>query len=386
MDKTVLITAGILALLGVFALNVKQLFTWIWHRILDNLFYSLKIEESSQFFYAVQNFVAVERKSRVRNYYYRTIYDNFIDGETTRDIHVFYNRGLIFTRINKYLIIISKNNDVINNTMTPYKNEKQSFQILAFKKEALQEFVDHIKARYVDNNIRYYFNNNGDVMMYGNITNKTFDNIFLNDNRVEKIKDDVKKFLNSQSMYRELGLKYKRTYLFYGSAGGGKSSLATAIANYSKRDILAVNLSKDMTDATLISLMGKRPPRSIVLFEDIDCLFEELNRVTEENKDEEKKEKTQMMKITLSCLLNILDGSFTPDDVIFVITTNHIEKLDAALKRDGRINVLMEIDLPNKETKIAYLKHLAKYNKNFNPDDINLDDNLSISTLEKNLF
>src|SRR5688572_14085685 len=128
MDKTVLITAGILTLIGFFALHVKQLFGWIWERILDNLLYSLKIDESSQFFYAVQNFMAVERRSKTRNFYYRTIFDNFIDGETTRDMHVFYNRGLVFTSINGGWIVISKNNAAIANTMTPYKNEKQSFQ------------------------------------------------------------------------------------------------------------------------------------------------------------------------------------------------------------------------------------------------------------------
>jgi ATP-dependent 26S proteasome regulatory subunit len=273
---------------------------------------------------------------------------------------------------------------VLSNTMTPFKNEKQSFFIYSFRKSKLQNFIEHVKKHYVDSNIRYYFNNNGEIMAYGKVSNKTFDSIFLNNGLVGKIKSDLDKFLAAKALYTKLGLKYKRNYLFYGKAGGGKSSLATAIANYTKRDILAINLSKDMTDSTLISLIARIPQRSIVLFEDIDCLFEELNRVVE--KTEDGKEKTPMMKITLSCILNILDGSFTPNDMICIITTNHIEKLDAALKRDGRINFSAEIELPNKETKAEYVKYLASNNPNFKVEDINLDSDVAIATLEKNLI
>jgi ATP-dependent 26S proteasome regulatory subunit len=390
MDKTVILSAILLGLAGLVAMNIKQIFMWIWNLASDLVVSNLRVDESSDFFYALQNYVLVERPKLVRNYYYRNIYDNFIDGETTRNINLFYNRGILLFKFNGKRILLTKNITVINNTMTPYKNEKQSFSIYTLDRNVLKEFADYVKINYVDNKIRYYFNNNGDTMVYGNVTNKKFENIFLNDNLIEQIQQDVDKFIESRELYDRLGLKYKRTYLFHGSAGGGKSSLATAIANHTKRDILTINLSKDMTDSTLISLIGRRPRKSIILFEDIDCLFEELNRNidtnNQQNDSEKKEDKTPMMKITLSCLLNILDGSFTPNDVIFVITTNHLEKLDPALIRDGRVNFMKEIEKPNRETKLKYLNYLLQNNKNIKPENINLDDESSISTLEKNLF
>jgi len=127
--------------------------------------------------------------------------------------------------------------------------------------------------------------------------------------------------------------------LFYGPPGTGKSSLSLGISNYTKRDILSINMSKDITDSNIISLISNRAPKSIVLFEDIDCLLDDINR-SEESKDKE-------VKISLSCILNILDGIYTPNDVIFIITTNNLEKIDEAIKRKGRTDVLLEIKKPN---------------------------------------
>jgi ATP-dependent 26S proteasome regulatory subunit len=50
-------------------------------------------------------------------------------------------------------------------------------------------------------------------------------------------------------------------------------------------------------------------------------------------------------EFTLDFLLNILQGTLTRDDMVFVITTNYVEKLDAALIRDGRIDVKIEMKL-----------------------------------------
>jgi chaperone BCS1 len=126
--------------------------------------------------------------------------------------------------------------------------------------------------------------------------------------------------------------------LFYGPPGTGKSSLSTAIANYTKRNVFTITPSKDMTDSTLVSLIINRPIDSIVVFEDFDCL---LSNISREKVEGDKKENT--INISLSCILNILDGTYTPDNCIFIITTNDVEKIDPAIKRKGRTDVLLEI-------------------------------------------
>jgi chaperone BCS1 len=52
-----------------------------------------------------------------------------------------------------------------------------------------------------------------------------------------------------------------------------------------------------------------------------------------------KKEPTSTQNgVTLSGLLNVLDGFHAPTGVLFVMTTNHVQKLDQALLRPGRID------------------------------------------------
>jgi chaperone BCS1 len=199
--------------------------------------------------------------------------------------------------------------------------------------------LDYVDLKYGSNYIKYYYNANGEVKCAGKVINKTFDNIYLSDGIIDGLKKDLDMFDKSKDIYDKFGIRYKRTYLFYGAPGTGKSSLSLGISNYTKRDILSINMSKDMTDSNLITLISNRPKKSIVLFEDIDCLLDDINR------KEETKEKE--VKISLSCILNILDGIYTPNDVIFIITTNELDKIDDAIKRKGRTDVLMEIEKPD---------------------------------------
>lgn len=73
------------------------------------------------------------------------------------------------------------------------------------------------------------------------------------------------------------------------------------------------------------------PNRSIVVFEDIDALFYQ---------DRSKVESS--CPLTFSGLLNGLDGIANKNGQIFVMTTNHLEKLDFALIRKGRIDIQVE--------------------------------------------
>jgi chaperone BCS1 len=342
MDKTVLLTL----ILGGTLVYFKQFFLFVITTLRDRVICSMKIEESSFFFYSFQNFVLSEKNSSIKNLYYRTLYDNFISSDNF-DVNMFYNSGFIYFKFNGNRFLVLKNAESIQNSMTPYKNNKHMFMIFCRNKTILKELMDYVDNNYGNKYIKYFYNFNGEIRCAGKVINKTFDNIYLDNNVSEFLKNDLDRFNSSKEKYDNYGIRYKRTYLFYGPPGTGKSSLSLGISNYTKRDIMAVNLSKDMTDANLIALISDRPKKSIVLFEDIDCLLDDINR-----KDEKKESD---VKISLSCILNILDGIYTPNDVIFIITTNELEKIDDAIKRKGRTDVLMEIQKPS-ENLIEDLK------------------------------
>jgi chaperone BCS1 len=121
-----------------------------------------------------------------------------------------------------------------------------------------------------------------------------------------------------------MGIPYKRSFLLYGPPGTGKSSLAQALAGHFKLSISYLNLSDNIDDFCLNLLLNLAPKKSIVLLEDIDCLFEV------------RKNSERVNSITFSGFLNAIDGVRSQEGRIIIMTTNHKEKLDPALLRAGR--------------------------------------------------
>jgi adenylate kinase family enzyme len=157
----------------------------------------------------------------------------------------------------------------------------------------------------------------------------------------EKLIADIEHFVGRKEFYQNRGINYKRSYLFYGRGGTGKSSLATAIAQHLRFDLYVVNLASVTSDGALQNLGHNISSRSVILLEDIDCILEER-----EVKND---------RLNFSTVLNFLDGLYAPSDCIFVLTTNHPEKLDPALIRKGRVDFALEIDYPSATQVMLYL-------------------------------
>lgn len=144
----------------------------------------------------------------------------------------------------------------------------------------------------------------------------------------EDLLADVKQFLSSRDYYQGLGVPYRRGYLLFGPPGCGKSSLVTALAGELRLAICVLSLSnRSLDDDSLNQLLNTAPQRSIVLLEDIDRAFASDSR------------------ITMSGILNALDGVAAQEGRLVFMTTNHVDRLDAALIRPGRADVKVEIGL-----------------------------------------
>lgn len=152
----------------------------------------------------------------------------------------------------------------------------------------------------------------------------------------EGIVHDVKDFLLLGQWYFERGIPYRRGYLLFGPPGSGKTSFIQALAGSLDYNICILNLSEaNLTDDRLNHLMNNIPQRSILLLEDIDAAF---------NQRSQTKEKGFSSGVTFSGLLNAIDGVASAEEMITFMTTNHPEKLDAAILRPGRIDYKVLID------------------------------------------
>lgn len=154
----------------------------------------------------------------------------------------------------------------------------------------------------------------------------------------EDLKSDVQKFLDDERKYTDLGIPWHRGYLFHGPAGTGKTSLIKALAADLGLDLWYAPLGDMKEDSSLVDLVRSVKPRGVLLLEDVDSYAAARDR-----DDEDQNANTG---VSTSALLNALDGVVTPHGLITIMTTNHYEKLDPALIRNGRADRVVKLDLP----------------------------------------
>ncbi|XP_047313277.1 AAA-ATPase ASD, mitochondrial-like [Impatiens glandulifera] len=169
----------------------------------------------------------------------------------------------------------------------------------------------------------------------------TFDTLAMEKLKKKDIVEDLMAFTNAKEYYRKIGKPWKRGYLLHGPPGTGKSTMIAAMANLLKYDVYDLELSAVSSNASLKRLLNRIPCNSILVVEDIDC--SSTNVISRPVKGElmpGDDETMKMEKVTLSGILNCLDGLFSASEGgrLTVFTTNHVDQLDSALIRRGRMD------------------------------------------------
>jgi chaperone BCS1 len=165
---------------------------------------------------------------------------------------------------------------------------------------------------------------------------RPLDSVVLERGVKEKIVEDLQAFLAARTWYLDRGIPYRRGYLLYGPPGTGKSSFIQALAGHLDFNIAILNVSeRGLTDDRLNHLLTKVPPRTIVLLEDADAAFINRRAPGEDG--------YSGATVTFSGLLNALDGVASAEERIIFLTTNHVERLDEALIRPGRVDMTVRL-------------------------------------------
>lgn len=166
---------------------------------------------------------------------------------------------------------------------------------------------------------------------------RPLESVILDEGVKERIVEDVRDFLDSGSWYHDRGIPYRRGYLLYGQPGTGKSSFIQALAGELDYDIAILNLSeRGLTDDRLNHLLTIVPNRTLVLLEDVDAAF--ANRRVQTDADGYRG-----ANVTFSGLLNALDGVASAEERVLFLTTNHVDQLDPALVRPGRVDMTVRL-------------------------------------------
>lgn len=183
-------------------------------------------------------------------------------------------------------------------------------------------------------------------------TSKSFSNVY--GEHVNELKERLDLFVNHPDWYMERGIPHSLGIMLHGVPGAGKTSTIKAIAKDTNRHIFNLSLRSYTTQRQLTNLFfnetvnvhtydgGKQSlkiplNRRVYVIEDIDCLTDVV--LDRSLKPASTDQIAEGDAVTLSFLLNLLDGVLETPGRILIITSNYPEKLDKALVRPGRIDV-----------------------------------------------
>ena len=220
-------------------------------------------------------------------------------------------------------------------------------------------------------------------------TNRKFSNLFGPE--ISAVKQRVEFFVKNSKWYDSKGIPHTLGLLLSGQAGAGKTSSIKCLANETKRHIININLNNDITKVQLDNLFFNETlfvinpstnktetyyiplNQRIYVLEDIDCqdkivVKRELKEDLLKGHNNSNEPRPAALapkqpsigiaeKIDLSFLLNLLDGILESPGRIVIMTSNHPEKLDHALIRPGRIDIIANFKKCTRETIFQMMEH-----------------------------
>jgi chaperone BCS1 len=179
----------------------------------------------------------------------------------------------------------------------------------------------------------------------GPIPARKWKNVIISSENHKLLNDAFSRYLNRSQKEIDMEIPHKLCIVLSGPPGFGKTSLIKAIAHEYQLNLYIGALSQ-MNDSQISGIADSMLPKSALVFEDVDCM------AGRESDDPEVAGVKGLMaamgrsssgpKVTLSAMLNMLDGLTTLGNIV-IMTTNRPEKLDEALLRSERVDVHLRL-------------------------------------------
>jgi mitochondrial chaperone BCS1 len=280
-------------------------------------------------------------------------------------------------------------------------------QCLGFSTVPLQRFIEetqlyNIEQSMKSTNIFRAISNVRDIVRWNRFTgrpSRDISTVILEREKKQALLRDINEYLHpyTRRWYANHGIPYRRGYLFSGAPGTGKTSLTAALAGIFGLDIYVLSLlDPNLNESQLMRLMSEIPSRCIVLLEDVDAaglsrpdngdILSAKSTVAQPKRRRNAPQEDSgtiaeiingpasmrapvgtsnntagpQASVSLSGLLNAIDGVSSQEGRILIMTTNSPELLDKALIRPGRVDMHIVFELPAKEEMCELF--LAMYN------------------------
>lgn len=205
---------------------------------------------------------------------------------------------------------------------------------LWYKKKSLETLLNFIFNTKRKKGLSIYEYDDEQEWIEKTIPERKLNTVVTTDNVGQKILSACKSFVENKDWYTKAAISHKLGIMLYGSPGTGKTSLIKALASELNRDLYILNLPTAF-DKSFVKAVRNLKAGCILSLEDIDCVDGTHSR--------EEEKYSRRAGFNLATILNVLDGLIPLNDVIVIMSTNHIQKIDPALLRKGRSDLMIEV-------------------------------------------
>jgi len=181
----------------------------------------------------------------------------------------------------------------------------------------------------------------------------TYEDIGGLSDEIKKIREMVEIPLKHPEIFEKLGIEPPKGVLLYGPPGTGKTLLAKAVANESDANFILLNGPEVMS-----KFYGESEKKIRDMFEEAEKTAPAIIFIDELDAVAPKREDTvgEVERRVVSQILTMMDGLKSRGKVIVIGATNRINAIDPALRRPGRFDREISLNVPGKEGRLSILK------------------------------
>lgn len=338
-----------------YRLLLTMIVPWIINKVytidlgpLSNYFYSNNEKYCLNINDTTHEFLPEKLSAFLTDYFYENLNKdssnntNFI-AYSSKKLKPVYDKRYKIQYKNTYIIIMV----VLNSSL-----KEKYYKVWCSDLNILLDFIEYI-SNYEKKNIGK--NDNKIIISINYVSNSLFFEInqldykpdnqylpYLDKNILDSLHKDIDNFIESKQKYIDIQKCYKRSYLFEGLPGTGKTNLIKYIALRYKRNIYYLDVNSFTNGIECTRRIRTLPNKSIIVLEDFAC--------KEEKNDKDNNTEKTNKNISKKDFINILDGMLCPfDDDIIIMTTNNVKDIDPVLIRPGRIDYRINFTYATKE-------------------------------------
>lgn len=227
---------------------------------------------------------------------------------------------------------------------SPRLDEPEAVSTITEDCDSERSFVRKIKSGMLEP----LYLSKDDFDFENDLRDNIFSDYYLSDT-LKSIVKNSKKWIQHEKWFKERNITWKRGICLHGEPGCGKSSFVLRLCKYLGVPLYVYSLPT-LSNGEFIQKWNSMNKPSVALFEDFDSVFDLRKNVSDVGNFQNK--------LTFDTVLNAIDGTNSCDGIITIVTTNHLNKLDPALLRSGRIDDIIEVTTVDEDGKLFIAKKI----------------------------